>query len=132
MCPGILPSYNQKSVFLGFKEIPNFLHLMKTLLKWSRCSYLFWKIMWYHLDKWLKIHGFPKAISIDLWNVAPAFISPKGIFKYMKVPQGVVNVVLSWSLGWTRIWLYVENPSSNEILDDPTTLYRMWSTLGRG
>ena len=36
-----------------------------------------------------------KAISMALWKVAPAFISPKGIFEYMKVPQGVVKVVFS-------------------------------------
>jgi len=38
MCPKSLSSSRPKSVFLGFKEIPNFLHLMKTLLRWSRCS----------------------------------------------------------------------------------------------
>ena len=32
-------------------------------------------------------------------NVAPVFINPKGIFKYTKVPHGVVNAVLAWPLG---------------------------------
>ena len=36
-----------------------------------------------------------KAISIALWNVALTLIKPKGIFTYMKEPQGAVKVVLS-------------------------------------
>jgi len=36
-----------------------------------------------------------KAMSIALWKVAPAFINPKGILTYMKVPQGVIKEVLS-------------------------------------
>jgi hypothetical protein len=36
-----------------------------------------------------------KAMSISLWKVAPAFIKPKGVFTYMKVPHGVVKAVFS-------------------------------------
>ena len=43
-----------------------------------------------------------KAMSMALCKVAPTFIRPKGIFTYMKVPQGVVKVVCSWSSGCTR------------------------------
>ena len=33
MCPSNLPSYNPNKIFLGFKEIPNFLHLIKNRLR---------------------------------------------------------------------------------------------------
>ena len=97
ICPKNFPSSRPKSVFLGFKEIPNFLHLINTLLRWSKCSLLdLEKIVMsscYTTKKsWISLK---KAISIALLNATPAFINPKGIFKYMKVPQGVVNTVLA-------------------------------------
>jgi hypothetical protein len=36
-------------------------------------------------------------IKIDLWNVARELQKPKGNTRYSKVPQGHVNLVLSWS-----------------------------------
>jgi hypothetical protein len=36
-------------------------------------------------------------LKIALWNVAGALHNPKGNTRYAKVPQGHVNVVLSWS-----------------------------------
>ena len=33
MCSSNLPSYNPNKVFLGFNEMPNFLHFMNTLLR---------------------------------------------------------------------------------------------------
>ena len=33
MCPSNLPSSNPNNFFLGFKELPNFLHLVKTCLR---------------------------------------------------------------------------------------------------
>jgi hypothetical protein len=38
-------------------------------------------------------------LKITLWNVARALHNPKGNTQYAKVPQGHVNVVLSWSFG---------------------------------
>jgi hypothetical protein len=38
-----------------------------------------------------------KDISIAHWKVSPAFIKPKGILSYMKLPHGVVKVVFSLS-----------------------------------
>ena len=35
-----------------------------------------------------------KAMTMALWNVAPAFIKPNVILTYMNVPQGVVKAVL--------------------------------------
>ena len=104
MCPNSFPSSKPKSVFLGFKEIPNFLHLINTLLRWSKCSLLDLEktvMSSYYTTKksWISL---AKAISIAILNVAPTFINPKGIFKYMKVPQGVVKTVLAWSSGWTK------------------------------
>jgi hypothetical protein len=52
-----------------------------------------------------------KDISMALWKVSPSFIIPKGIFSYMKVPQGVVKVVFYSSSRCTIIWLYQEKPS---------------------
>ena len=37
MCPSSLPSSNPKRLFLGFKEIPNLLHLSKTRLRCRSC-----------------------------------------------------------------------------------------------
>jgi hypothetical protein len=36
-------------------------------------------------------------------SFAPTFINPTGILAYMNVPQGVMNVVFSLSLGRTKI-----------------------------
>lgn len=58
ICPKSLPYSKPKSVFLGFKGIPNFLHLVKTLLLWSRCSFLDLERLWCHLGKQLGSHGF--------------------------------------------------------------------------
>lgn len=38
MCPNIFPSSRTKRVFLEFNEIPNSLHFINTLLRWSKCS----------------------------------------------------------------------------------------------
>lgn len=38
ICPNNFPSSRPNIVFLGFKEIPNFLHLINTLPGCSRCS----------------------------------------------------------------------------------------------
>ena len=134
MWPKNFPSSNPNKYFLGFREIPYFLHLVKTCLRWSRCwwSYLENIVIssrYITRKSWISL---AKAMCIAHWKVAPVFFNPKGIFTYMNVPQGVVKVVLAWSLGWTKIWLLLENPSNNEILVDPTTLCKIWSILGRG
>ena len=49
-----------------------------------------------------------KIKVIARWNVAPAFLRPKGIFRYANVPQGQINAVLCWSSGLICIWLYLE------------------------
>lgn len=51
MCPKGLPSSSPKSVFLGFKEIPKFLHLMKLFSNEIDVHCLFWRILLYCLDK---------------------------------------------------------------------------------
>ena len=43
MCPSSLPSSNPKRLFLGFKEIPNFLHFSKTHLRCRKCSSSDWE-----------------------------------------------------------------------------------------
>ena len=44
ICPSNLPSSSPKRVFLGFKEMPNFLHLIKTASNDPSVNYLFWKL----------------------------------------------------------------------------------------
>ena len=63
-----------------------------------------------------------KAKSIALWKVAPAFIRPNDILKYIKVPHDVVNAVLSWSSLLSKTYLYPENPSSMDIIPTLVTL----------
>jgi hypothetical protein len=38
-------------------------------------------------------------LRMSLWNVVGELHNPKGNTLYVKVPQGHVNVVLSWSPG---------------------------------
>jgi hypothetical protein len=38
ICPSSLPSSKPKRVFLGFNEIPNFLHFSNTRLRHCKCS----------------------------------------------------------------------------------------------
>ena len=59
-------------------------------------------------------------------------MSPKGIFWYAYVPHFVLNVVLSWSSGWTKTWLYPENPSRKDINSEPATDWRICSIVGNG
>ena len=68
------------------------------------------------------LYKVPEAKSIALWKVAPTFIRPNDILKYMKVPHGLVNAVLSWSSLLSKTWLYPENPSGIDIIPAPVTL----------
>jgi hypothetical protein len=54
--------------------------------------------------------------------VASTFIRPNDILRYIKVPQGVVNAVLSWSSLLSKTWLYLEKPSNMDIILAPVTL----------
>lgn len=76
--------------------------------------------------------SFENMISITCWKISPIFFNPKGILAYIKVTQGVVKVVFSWSSRWSKIWLYPEYPSNNESLEEPTTLCRIWPIFGSG
>ena len=72
------------------------------------------------------------AMSMALWNVAPALIRPNGIFRYAYVPHLVLNVVFNWSSGCTNTWLYLENPSKKDINSEPATAYSICSIGGKG
>ena len=56
-----------------------------------------------------------KILIIHLWKVASALQRPKGILLYVKVPQGHVKVVFSWSF-WCNVNLKVATVSIQEVV----------------
>ena len=81
MWPNNLPSVTKNTHFLGFSEIPYFRQRSKIYFRWNACSSLFFEniMMSSRYTTALRPIKPQKAISIALWKVAPAFMSPKGI-----------------------------------------------------
>jgi hypothetical protein len=48
------------------------------------------------------------------WNVALAFLSPKGIIWYQYAPNVVMNEVASWSAMHIAIWWFPEYASRKQ------------------
>ena len=45
------------------------------------------------------MNGSPNILSMSLWNVAAAFLKPRGMYKYSKVLNGLIMAVFSMSIG---------------------------------
>jgi len=73
-----------------------------------------------------------KILFMTLWNVAGAFVSPKGITRSSYNPLCVLNAVLNSSPWATRIWWYPDLKSCLVNQQAPASSSSNSSTTGRG
>jgi len=97
-----------KIYIFGLREMPYFLQCSNIILRGEICAFISLETI--VKSSWYISMIFPitsqKEKSMALWKLDPTFIMLKGIHKYMKVPQGVVNVGLSRSTSLNNTWLY--------------------------
>jgi hypothetical protein len=97
ICPNKFPLLIPKIDFSILREMPYFLQHSNIVLRCEICAFISLettvKSYWY-ISMILFIISL-KEKSIALWKVDLMVMRPKGILNYIKVPQGVVNEVLS-------------------------------------
>ena len=97
-------------------------NLLKSRRRWRRCC-LASQLAMRMSSKYTKRNSSrPRQTwSINLWKACAAFLSPKGILRNSKRPNGVITAVFGMSMAATGIWLYPRTKSILEKIFFPST-----------